>query len=381
MQDEPPQLDRTGGAHKYSKLMDDFVRQCLQKDPEKRPTADKLLSHGFFKQAKQQKYLISAILAGLPPLADRQERRRLASIHSTQHYLSWDFGTISSRTATPNLESLDPFRNFTGVVSLPSPHGSVRSTKLFSIDGHHVLAADEDDTSLMRRFSSYDELLGKEAAMQGSVGRRRGRSVDALAHRKSVSFESTDGGKAGGEADVFSSTVGQPSLAPIQASPMVSPAQQPENGEEPPKLRLSSDANTTPQPSATEEKPEALAPPSQRPSSGSNSTTSERLSSKQRSVSSMTTATLTPNRSEDEKSRVAAPSPPSHQGNVLQRTASRLRGDAGAEPTTMAARSSLVSDFGLWQVFQRCQLEPKGGQGVALSRDPGYVHSTFVLAY
>lgn len=341
MQDEPPQLDRTGGAHKYSKLMDDFVRQCLQKNPEKRPTADKLLSHGFFKQAKSPKYLISAILAGLPPLADRQERRRLASIHSTQHYLSWDFGTISSRTTTPNLEKLDPFRNFTGIVSLPSPHGSVRSTKLVSIDGHHVLATEEDDTSLMRRFSSYDDSPTKENAMHNSVGRRRNRSVDALSHRKSVSFENPDGGsKTGAEGDAFGTTAGHTSLAPIgeKASPMVSPVQQPVAGEEPPKLRLSADA-TRPEASAaqpiSEEKAAALAPPStEKPklvngSSSSSGSSNASSSPKQRSVSSTTTATLTPKRVDEEKSAMPASTAPASQ-NMLQRTASRLRGESAA---------------------------------------------------
>jgi serine/threonine protein kinase len=62
LQDEPPQLDRTSGVHKYSKVMEDFVRVCLQKDPAKRPSAEKLLGHAFFKQAKPKKYLVQATL-------------------------------------------------------------------------------------------------------------------------------------------------------------------------------------------------------------------------------------------------------------------------------------------------------------------------------
>ncbi|KAJ1018142.1 hypothetical protein NDA16_005008 [Ustilago loliicola] len=351
MQDEPPQLDRTGGAHKYSKLMDDFVRQCLQKDPQKRPTADKLLSHGFFKQAKAPKYLISAILAGLPPLADRQERRRLASIHSTQHYLSWDFGTISSRTTTPNLEKIDPFRNFTGIVSLPSPHGSVRSTKLVSIDGHHVLATEEDDTSLMRRFSSYDDSPSKEgaAALHNSIGPRRGRSVDALGHRKSVSFESTDAGSkaAEGTDTGFGTIAGHSSLAPIgeKASPMVSPAQQPVGGEEPTNLRLSSEASAASEALASEshKAEETLAAAKAEPiasSRASNSTASTESSSpKQRTVSSTTTATSTPNRNDLDKVAMPAPSAPASQ-NMLQRTASRLRGEKDSAVAGASGRDS-----------------------------------------
>ncbi|PWY97795.1 kinase-like protein [Testicularia cyperi] len=244
MQDEPPRLDRTGGAHKYSKVMDDFVRACLQKDPERRPTADKLLSHSFFKQAKPPRYLVTTILAGLPPLAARQERRRNASINTTHHYLSWDFGTINSRTTTPNLEKLDPFRNFTGVISLPSPHGSVRSTKLVSIDGQHVLATEEDDEvpSLARRFASTDDSPRKENFSQNSLSRRRNRSLDALGHRKSVSFEgSADNGRPmDGSTELYP---GGSTLAPIgeRNSPMAGAASS-SDGEDVPVLDLQREA-------------------------------------------------------------------------------------------------------------------------------------------
>lgn len=36
LHEDPPTLDRTGNVHKYGKVFDDFVRVCLQKDPEKR---------------------------------------------------------------------------------------------------------------------------------------------------------------------------------------------------------------------------------------------------------------------------------------------------------------------------------------------------------
>lgn len=372
MQDEPPQLDRTGGAHKYSKLMDDFVRQCLQKDPEKRPTADKLLSHGFFKQAKSPKYLISAILLGLPPLADRQERKRLASIHSTQHYLSWDFGTINSRTTTPNLEKFDPFRNFTGVVSLPSPHGSVRSTKLVSIDGQHVLATDELDRSLTRRFGSFDDSPIKDAF--SSVGRRRGRSVDALAHRKSVSFESSDG-KAGGEGDSHAITTTHSPLDTIgeKVSPAVSPAQQPEVAEEPPSLRLSSDATTPPASTAhqppLQEKSESLAPATHM-SGSTGSANSSGSSPKQRSVSSATTATVTSNREGEDKGGASPPASDGMQEKppMLQRTASRHKGNNGG-----GDRNAAEAGTGAGKLRKRDSVFGKLFKGAGSNRKEGKV--------
>ena len=222
MQDEPPKLDRTGGAHKYSKTMEDFVRVCLQKDPNKRPSADKLLGHAFFKNAKPPRHLITAMLAGLPPLAERQERRRAASIASLRDHMSWDFGSISSRGATPSAEKGDPFRNFSGIVSLPSPHGSVRSTKLVSIDGQHVMAT-EDDGMPFRR----------EDINKSWGSKRRTRSTDGLGHRKSVSFDEPKG--AGTGTDGGAGVAAHTALAPIgeKATPQTGPVASGENGDVP----------------------------------------------------------------------------------------------------------------------------------------------------
>lgn len=44
---------------------------CLAKDQTKRPTAEKLLKHSFFKHAKPPELSLKSILAGLPPLWER----------------------------------------------------------------------------------------------------------------------------------------------------------------------------------------------------------------------------------------------------------------------------------------------------------------------
>lgn len=41
-----------------------------------RPTTAKLLSHAFIKQAKPKSYLIKQLLVDLPPLEERQTRRK-----------------------------------------------------------------------------------------------------------------------------------------------------------------------------------------------------------------------------------------------------------------------------------------------------------------
>jgi hypothetical protein len=47
-----------------------MVAMCLVKDQTKRPTAEKLLKHSFFKNAKPPELTIKSILTDLPPLWD-----------------------------------------------------------------------------------------------------------------------------------------------------------------------------------------------------------------------------------------------------------------------------------------------------------------------
>jgi len=104
LQNDSPTLDRgkghgkglvgKGGGYKYSKELKDIVDACLQKDPTKRPTAHELLQMPYFKSAKKKDYLVDMLLKGLPPLAMRQERRVLPTIHGTTLQSirsSWDF--------------------------------------------------------------------------------------------------------------------------------------------------------------------------------------------------------------------------------------------------------------------------------------------------
>lgn len=48
-----------------------MVAACLVKDPKKRPTAEKLLKHRFFKHARSKEFIVRTILGGLCPLGDR----------------------------------------------------------------------------------------------------------------------------------------------------------------------------------------------------------------------------------------------------------------------------------------------------------------------
>ena len=44
---------------------------CLVKNPARRPTAEKLLKHSFFKHTKSPEYLVRTVLDGLAPLGQR----------------------------------------------------------------------------------------------------------------------------------------------------------------------------------------------------------------------------------------------------------------------------------------------------------------------
>lgn len=94
--------------------------QCLEKDPARRPTAAELLSTPFFRNAKKKSYLVGTVLSknnfpthkkpfwltgnylilseSLPPLTQRQERRKRASstFHNTMD--SWDFSNTLTRS-------------------------------------------------------------------------------------------------------------------------------------------------------------------------------------------------------------------------------------------------------------------------------------------
>lgn len=117
LSNEPPTLDRDATKHKYTRNFKEMIDLCLQKDPTKRylllilyenhqpimilffffnrkiffillllllwisfyyrPTAERLLSTAFFKQAKKKEFLVTKILSQLPPLEERPHKRMI----------------------------------------------------------------------------------------------------------------------------------------------------------------------------------------------------------------------------------------------------------------------------------------------------------------
>ncbi|KAJ6713181.1 SERINE/THREONINE-PROTEIN KINASE FRAY2 [Salix purpurea] len=70
LQNAPPGLDLERDK-KFSKSFKQMIASCLVKDPLKRPSANKLLKHSFFKQARSNDYIVRTLLDGLPDLGDR----------------------------------------------------------------------------------------------------------------------------------------------------------------------------------------------------------------------------------------------------------------------------------------------------------------------
>ncbi|XP_071925082.1 uncharacterized protein [Coffea arabica] len=67
IQNAPPGLDYDRDK-KFSKCFKEMVAMCLVKDLTKRSTAEKLLKHSFFKNAKPPELSVQKVSADLPPL-------------------------------------------------------------------------------------------------------------------------------------------------------------------------------------------------------------------------------------------------------------------------------------------------------------------------
>jgi serine/threonine-protein kinase OSR1/STK39 len=77
LQNDPPNLDtnaeRKDQYKNYGKSFRHVIKDCLQKDPTKRPTAGELLKYSFFKKSKDKKFLIHSLIENLGALPPTKE--------------------------------------------------------------------------------------------------------------------------------------------------------------------------------------------------------------------------------------------------------------------------------------------------------------------
>ncbi|XP_071803088.1 serine/threonine-protein kinase OSR1-like [Asterias amurensis] len=78
LQNDPPSLEMAfnnkDDVKKYSKEFRKMISKCLQKDPDKRPSASELLKSPFFKKARDNHYLKEKLLDQAPTLDDRGQK-------------------------------------------------------------------------------------------------------------------------------------------------------------------------------------------------------------------------------------------------------------------------------------------------------------------
>ncbi|KAK4050270.1 hypothetical protein OIV83_003591 [Microbotryomycetes sp. JL201] len=220
--EEPPTLDREGGRYKYSKAMKEMIESCLNKDPLKRPSADKLLRHSFFRHARKPSFLVDSILKDLPPLEQRQTRRRKQSASADESIGSWDFNqTTAHHLSTPSVLTFqepnspsfmnDPFGSFSANYT-PPPSATFSPSGWFSSFGrrrvnnasNNMTVSSVDTNGSSGQQQGVDRVASLTCQDDGGLS-KSGRNSSpgtvsattshqknsAVGHRRSISFDRT----------------------------------------------------------------------------------------------------------------------------------------------------------------------------------------------
>ncbi|KAG0910395.1 hypothetical protein G6F33_007928 [Rhizopus arrhizus] len=89
---DPPTLCRESTVNKYSKVFKEMIDLCMNKDPTKRPSSEKLLQHPFFKQAKKPEWLVKNLINDIPTIDQRPMKRLTEKTETNPTTDEWDFG-------------------------------------------------------------------------------------------------------------------------------------------------------------------------------------------------------------------------------------------------------------------------------------------------
>lgn len=77
----------------FQQSFKEMVAMCLVKDQTKRPTAEKLLKHSFFKSAKPPEHIVKKLFADLPPLWKRVKDLQVYPVN--HQYLGVNFYRVT----------------------------------------------------------------------------------------------------------------------------------------------------------------------------------------------------------------------------------------------------------------------------------------------
>ncbi|KAI7870322.1 hypothetical protein BDF14DRAFT_1773088 [Spinellus fusiger] len=114
LSNDPPTLKKETRVHKYSRVFREMVALCLNKDPAKRPSADKLLQHPFFRHTKRKEYLVKSLLANIPPLDQRTPRTSHKKDISFTKVEEWDFdSSMEHASSDDSLEEEEDMKDTT----------------------------------------------------------------------------------------------------------------------------------------------------------------------------------------------------------------------------------------------------------------------------
>ncbi|KAI3967471.1 hypothetical protein MKX01_012281 [Papaver californicum] len=102
----PPGLDYESDK-KFSKSFRKIIKMCLEKDPRKRPLAQQLLKHSFFKKARSSEYITRALVKELPKDMVVQKKLTYRERGETGRYKKgisgWSFDVEALKTEASQL--------------------------------------------------------------------------------------------------------------------------------------------------------------------------------------------------------------------------------------------------------------------------------------
>jgi len=151
-----------GGRKRFSKGFKDLVGLCLHQDPSRRPTAEKLLKHGFFKNCKGCDFLVKNVLSGLPSVEERFRKSKLMKLPSMGGCETMEEGPeeferqrrVSGWNFNVEGFQLDPLYPVQDPLSGPTPGGNSLLSRRVRFHGELVIPQKRVDSDVWRSVSA-----------------------------------------------------------------------------------------------------------------------------------------------------------------------------------------------------------------------------------